>query len=181
MSLLPSLAKQATEENQAEVLLWQARYRAIFVPLVGFSTVTLKWFGVISSESLLITSFSPRQILGAVIALVVAYLVGHRLLASYLKKTKRASASIVVPGRGRYAWSGPGMAADVQRWLANPATNGGWLLRTSEGPGRVTAMRIERGPSQGPLLSIDYVLPRAESARARISSSFSSHEPWNRG
>lgn len=96
MSLIPSLAATATEENQADVLIWQARYRAIFVPLIGFSTVTLKWFGVISSESLLIAKYTPREILAAVIALIAAYLLGHRLLVVYLKKSKRASAGIVV-------------------------------------------------------------------------------------
>jgi len=96
MSLIPSLAAAANEENQAEVLLWQARYRAIFVPLIGFSTVTLKWFGVISSESLLIASYSPREILVAVLALIAAYLLGHRLLVAYLRKTKRASTGVVI-------------------------------------------------------------------------------------
>jgi diguanylate cyclase (GGDEF)-like protein len=90
------MAASANEENQAEVLLWQARYRAIFVPLIGFSTVTLKWFGVISSESLFIAKYSPRELLLAVTAMLVAYLLGHRLLVSYLKKTKRASAGLVV-------------------------------------------------------------------------------------
>lgn len=96
MSLIPSLATQANEENQAEVLLWQARYRAIFVPLIGFSTVTLKWFGVISSESLFIADYTPREILAAVVILMVAYLLGHRLLVAYLRRTKRASVGIVV-------------------------------------------------------------------------------------
>lgn len=96
MSLLPSLAAQANEANQAEVLLWQARYRAIFVPLIGFSTVTLKWFGVISSESLLITRYSPRELLLAVVSLMAAYLLGHRLLVLHLQKVKRASTAIVI-------------------------------------------------------------------------------------
>lgn len=96
MPLIPSLATKANEETQAEVLLWQARYRSLFVPLIGFSTVTLKWFGVISSESLFITKYSPREILIAVVALMVAYLLGHRILAAYLRKTKRASAGVVV-------------------------------------------------------------------------------------
>lgn len=96
MSLIPALATNASEEHQAEVLLWQARYRAIFVPLIGFSTVTLKWFGVISSESLLIADFAPREILAAVVAMLVLYLVGHRLLVVYLKRVKRARLGIVI-------------------------------------------------------------------------------------
>lgn len=96
MSLVPTHATQASEENQAEVLLWQARYRAIFVPLIGFATVTLKWFGVISSESLLITSYSPRDLLAAVVLMIGSYLLGHRLLVAYLKRSKRASTRIVI-------------------------------------------------------------------------------------
>jgi diguanylate cyclase (GGDEF)-like protein len=96
MSLIPSLATKANEETQAEVLLWQARYRAIFVSLIGFSTVTLKWFGVISSESLFITAYSPREIVAVVGAMLAAYLLGHRLLVAYLRKTRRATAGLVV-------------------------------------------------------------------------------------
>lgn len=96
MSPVPTQAMKANEENQAEVLLWQARHRAIFVPLIGFATVTLKWFGVISAESLLVTRYSPRELLAAVVVMVLTYLLGHRLLVSYLRKAKRASTRIVI-------------------------------------------------------------------------------------
>jgi len=93
---MSSPAPKANEETQAEVLIWQARYRVLFVPLIGFSTVTLKWFGVISSESLFIAKYSLREILLAVVALMVAYLLGHWVLVVYLRKTKRASTGLVV-------------------------------------------------------------------------------------
>lgn len=96
MSIIPTQATNANEEYQAEVLLWQARYRAIFVPLIGFATVTLKWFGVISSESLLITRYTPRELLAAVVVMMFSYLLGHRLLVAYLKKSKRASTRIII-------------------------------------------------------------------------------------
>jgi diguanylate cyclase (GGDEF)-like protein len=96
MSLVPIPATLANEENQADVLLWQARFRAVFVPLIGFATVTLKWFGVISSESLLIARYSPRELLAAVVLMILAYLLGHRLLVAYLKKSKRASTRMVI-------------------------------------------------------------------------------------
>jgi hypothetical protein len=32
----------------------------------------------------------------------------------------------------KYSWSTPGMAADVQGWLNQPASNFGWILRGSE-------------------------------------------------
>jgi diguanylate cyclase (GGDEF)-like protein len=96
MSFLPSLAGPANEENHAQVLLWQARYRAVFVPLIGLSTVTLKWFGVVSTESLFIDRFSPRALLGAVIALMLVYLAFHRGVVAYLRRRARASLGLVV-------------------------------------------------------------------------------------
>ncbi len=96
MSFLPSVAGAATEANHAEVLIWQSRYRAIFVPLVGLSTVTLKWFGVVSSESLLIGRFTPRALAVAMLLLIATYLAAHRLLVVYLRRTRRASLGLVV-------------------------------------------------------------------------------------
>ncbi len=84
------------EETNAEVLLWQGRYRAIFLPLVGFSTVTLKWFGVVSAESVYAEQYGQRPLLLATIGLLVAYLLFHRLMAVYLRKAKRAGMALVV-------------------------------------------------------------------------------------
>jgi hypothetical protein len=38
-----------------------------------------------------------------------------------------ASASLAVASVGSYAWSSPALAADVQRWLDDPASNRGWI------------------------------------------------------
>ena len=59
------------EESNAEVLLWQGRYRALFLPLVGFSTVTLKWFGVVSAESVYAERFGQRPLLLAVVGMMI--------------------------------------------------------------------------------------------------------------
>lgn len=91
-----STALQTTEESNAEVLLWQGRYRAIFLSLVGFATVTLKWFGVISAESVFAGAYPVRGLLLAVLALCAAYLVFHRVMASHLRSRKRASMTLVV-------------------------------------------------------------------------------------
>ena len=42
------------------------------------------------------------------------------------------SASTNVAGAGKYTWSGPTMAADVQAWLDNPSSNFGWILLGSD-------------------------------------------------
>lgn len=43
-----------------------------------------------------------------------------------------ASATAQVGGVGTQEWSAPGMVADVQAWIDDPAANFGWLLRGAE-------------------------------------------------
>lgn len=92
----PSTLVPSTDEANAEILLWQGRYRAIFVALVGFSAVTLKWFDVISSDSLFAERFGVRPLLLGALALMATYLLVHRLLEVYLKRAKRAAVGLVL-------------------------------------------------------------------------------------
>lgn len=96
MQLSNPQSAPTAEEMHAEVLLWQGRYRAIFLPLVGFSTVTLKWFGVISAQSVFAADYPERTLLVAVIAMMLAYLAFHRGLVWYLRRRKHATMSLVV-------------------------------------------------------------------------------------
>jgi diguanylate cyclase (GGDEF)-like protein len=102
---IPALEQDLNDESRpalteassnAEILLWQARYRALFMSLVGFSTITLKWFGVISSNSLYADRFGVRPLLLAALGVIAVYLVGHRLLAGYLRHAGRAGNGIVI-------------------------------------------------------------------------------------
>jgi hypothetical protein len=43
-----------------------------------------------------------------------------------------ASATQTVAAAGGYAWSSPQLAADVQRWLDEPASNFGWIVIADE-------------------------------------------------
>ena len=79
-----------------EILLWQGRFRAVFVPLMGLSAVTLKWFGVVSGESLLAARYGVRPVLGAAVVLVAAYMGFQKLVAWRIRRTGRASNRIVV-------------------------------------------------------------------------------------
>lgn len=93
---MPVTPTPTAEETNAEVLLWQGRYRAIFLSLVGFSAVTLKWFNVTSTDSLYVERFGTRPLLVAVLGLMITYLVFHRLMAVYLRRIKRAGFPLIV-------------------------------------------------------------------------------------
>lgn len=64
-----------------------------------------------------------------------------------------------VAGIGTYVWTSEQMAADVQDWLDNPATNFGWILTGSESASR-TAKRFDskENPfeSRRPQLIVDF-------------------------
>lgn len=80
----------------AEVLLWQGRYRTVFSSLVGFSMVTLKWFGVTSSDSIFVGRFGLRVVLLLVLGLVVTYVVAHRALLWHLRRSGRATTHLAI-------------------------------------------------------------------------------------
>jgi hypothetical protein len=75
------------------------------------------------------------------------------------KEDAVATASASTPVGSVMTWSGPGIVADAQFWLANPGQNFGWLLTSqSEGSARTArgfASR-ENGFSAPPTLRIGY-------------------------
>ena len=76
--MIPTPVTQATpatgEMSNAEILRWQGKFRRVFALLIGFGTISLKWSGVISGDSVVARSIGPHRalLLGAVI--IVAYL-----------------------------------------------------------------------------------------------------------
>lgn len=57
-------------------------------------------------------------------------------------------------------YSSSGLAADVQRWLNNPATNHGWIIIHSTEATLTSASRVNsRETTSMPLLTIDYTPP----------------------
>jgi hypothetical protein len=78
------------------------------------------------------------------------------------------SATTPVGGTGVYQWSSAGLVADVSGWLADPATNFGWLLRGDESAGG-SAKRFdsrENDPANRPRLSVTYRTTVEEAERA---------------
>jgi diguanylate cyclase (GGDEF)-like protein len=60
--------------SNAEILLWQGRFRRAFVGLVGFGTLALKWAGVVASDSVVAQRIGAHQALLWCAAMVAAYL-----------------------------------------------------------------------------------------------------------
>src|SRR5437667_4778957 len=74
-----------------------------------------------------------------------------------------ASATTTVSDIGNYSWSGAGVTADVQQWLANPAANFGWLVRGNEATGGTSKQFDSReNPTAAfrPTLTVDFRAPR---------------------
>jgi hypothetical protein len=76
-----------------------------------------------------------------------------------------ASATTTVNAPGPYTWSTPEMMADVEAWLADPATNFGWILvgnETTNGSGRRFDTRDNNLAANHPQLILTYSLPPGE-------------------
>jgi diguanylate cyclase (GGDEF)-like protein len=58
--------------------------------------VTLKWFGVTSSDSLIVARFGLRESLLMVTGILVAYLAAHRLLQWHLRRAGRAGNGLAI-------------------------------------------------------------------------------------
>lgn len=73
------------------------------------------------------------------------------------------SASTAVSTNNRaYIWSGSGMVADVQSWIANSASNFGWLIKGNESSEQ-SAQRFHtsENTSNRPQLTVTYTVPGA--------------------
>jgi len=66
-----------------------------------------------------------------------------------------ASATTMVAGTGDYQWTGPGLVADVQEFIDEPATNFGWVLLSDTVVGRTGKRLQSRESTSGvPLLEV---------------------------
>jgi hypothetical protein len=71
------------------------------------------------------------------------------------------SASLTVDGLGAWQWYGAGVVSDVQSWLDNPASNFGWMLKSSETSGTIKGFVSRDGANAAlrPTLEITYEEP----------------------
>lgn len=70
----------------AEILLWQARFRRAFVAAVGVGMLGLKWSGAISAASVMARYIGETRALAAAAVLVVLYLVWIQLQMLWLEQ-----------------------------------------------------------------------------------------------
>jgi hypothetical protein len=72
-----------------------------------------------------------------------------------------ASATTQVDAIGTWQWTGGGLIADVQKWLDQPQSNFGWLLRSAESPGDIKSFHSSESPNVAlqPQLEITYEEP----------------------
>ncbi len=73
-----------------------------------------------------------------------------------------ATTTTVIGAPGQYSFSDPAVAADVQGWLDNPASNFGWVIRGNEGASATAkrfATREHADPASRPFLIVVYTPP----------------------
>ncbi len=82
--------------SNAEILLWQGKFRRIFAVLIGFGTISLKWEGVLNSDSVVARSLGahPALLIGA--GLIAAYLVFVQVMLTVVARRGVASQNAVI-------------------------------------------------------------------------------------
>ena len=64
--------------------------------MLGFATVTLKWFGVVSARSIYMDRLGMATVMTLVVGLFAAHVVGHRVLGWRLRRVNRASNGLAI-------------------------------------------------------------------------------------
>jgi len=92
----PQAVPASGELSNAEILLWQGKFRRVFVLLIGFGTISLKWAGVINSDSVVARSVGDHQALLLCTALIVAYIVFVQFMMAILARRGVAGQDAVI-------------------------------------------------------------------------------------
>ena len=92
----PQAVPASGELSNAEILLWQGKFRRIFVLLVGFGTISLKWTGVLHSDSVVARSIGPHPALLVGAGLITVYLIFVQLMLGFLARRGSAGQNAVI-------------------------------------------------------------------------------------
>jgi diguanylate cyclase (GGDEF)-like protein len=83
------------ESSNAEILLWQGKFRRSFAAMVGFIALSLKWTGLIRADSILVPLIGLNGALGIAAGAVVAYLVFITVVNTRIASSGMASRSLL--------------------------------------------------------------------------------------
>jgi diguanylate cyclase (GGDEF)-like protein len=98
LSLVPAppAVSGSGELSTADILQWQGKFRRVFVLLIGFGTIALKWAGVINADSVVARSIGAHNALLVAGALLIAYLAFVQAMMAYLAARKIAGHDAVI-------------------------------------------------------------------------------------
>ncbi|MFI5244173.1 MAG: diguanylate cyclase [Gemmatimonadales bacterium] len=92
----PQAMPASGDLSTAEILQWQGKFRRAFVLLIGFGTISLKWTGVINSDSVVARSIGAHSALLLGGGLVVAYVVFVQMMMAVLTRRGTAGQDAVI-------------------------------------------------------------------------------------
>jgi diguanylate cyclase (GGDEF)-like protein len=84
------------EFSNAEILLWQGRFRRAFVLLFGFGTVSLKWSGAINADSVVSRSVGVHAALLITAGVILVYLAFVEVTMRVLRRRALAPQDTVI-------------------------------------------------------------------------------------
>lgn len=84
MTIAPHL--RSGELSNAEVLLWQGRFRRTFAVLVGFGTIALKWAEVLSADSVVARRIGAHPALLLGLSMIAVYLVFNQAMMLFVNR-----------------------------------------------------------------------------------------------
>jgi diguanylate cyclase (GGDEF)-like protein len=92
----PQAVPASGDLSTAEILQWQGKFRRAFVLLIGFGTISLKWVGVINTDSVVSRSIGAHSALLLGGGLVLAYVVFVQLMMTVLQRRGAAGQNAVI-------------------------------------------------------------------------------------
>jgi diguanylate cyclase (GGDEF)-like protein len=84
--ILSTAAAHSGELSNAEILLWQGKFRRVFVLLLGFGTVALEWSDVISNDSVFARRVGADWAMMTCIVLILAYVAFNQVLIEVVRR-----------------------------------------------------------------------------------------------
>jgi hypothetical protein len=90
-----STLPHSAQLSNAEILLWQGKFRRAFAALVALIALSLKWSGLIDAQSVLVPALGVNGALGVATAAVVLYLVFNEVVLATLRRTGSASRGLL--------------------------------------------------------------------------------------